>query len=93
MARREGKVKHWCVVLSAAIAASGAASTLQFREHPIAEDLTGAYQVVAVDLNKDGRPDLIALASNLSELVWFENPGWERHVIASGLTQPINVDA
>ena len=66
---------------------------IQFREHTIAEDLKGAYQVVAVDLNKDGRPDLIALASNLSELVWFENPGWQRHVIASGLTQPINVDA
>ena len=27
------------------------------------------------------------------ELVWFENPGWQRHVIATGLTQPINVDA
>ena len=65
----------------------------RFREHVVATDLKGAYQVVAVDMNRDGRPDLIALASNLTELVWFENPGWERHVIARDLTFPINVDA
>jgi hypothetical protein len=65
----------------------------QFREHTVASDLRGAYQVLPVDLNKDGRLDLIALANNISELVWFENPTWQRHVIASGLTFPINVDA
>jgi hypothetical protein len=65
----------------------------QFREHLIAQDLRGAYQVVVADLNHDGRPDLIGLASNMEELVWFENPGWERHVLARGLTQPINVAA
>src|SRR5215471_19352345 len=52
-----------------------------FREHTIATDLTGGYQVVVSDINHDGKPDLIALASGLSELVWFENPGWQRHVI------------
>jgi hypothetical protein len=64
----------------------------QFREHVIAEDLKGAYQVVAADLNRDGRPDLIALASNMNELVWFENPGWQRHVIARNLSAWINTD-
>jgi hypothetical protein len=64
----------------------------QFREHVIAEDLKGAYQVVAADLNRDRRPDLIALASNMSELVWFENPGWQRHVIARNLPAWINTD-
>ena len=44
-----------------------------FREHVIADDLKGAYQMVAEDLNRDRRPDLIALASNMSDLVWFEN--------------------
>jgi len=65
----------------------------QFREHLIARTCAGAYQVVVADLNKDGRPDLIGLASNIQELVWFENPGWERHVLARGLTQAINVAA
>ena len=53
-----------------------------FTEHTIASDLRGGYQVVVADLNKDGKPDLIALASGMPELVWFENPTWERHVIA-----------
>jgi hypothetical protein len=62
-----------------------------FREHVIATGLKGGYQVVAADLNGDGKPDLIALATQMSELVWFENPNWERHVIASGLTGMINL--
>jgi hypothetical protein len=62
-----------------------------FREHIIATDLKGGYQVVAADLNHDGKPDLIALASGMTELVWYENPNWERHVIASGLTGMINL--
>lgn len=62
-----------------------------FREHVIATDLKGGYQVVAADLNHDGKPDLIALASGMTDLVWYENPTWERHVIASGLTGMINL--
>src|SRR6266852_1628386 len=62
-----------------------------FREHTIATDLKGGYQVVVCDMNHDGKPDLIALGSGMSELVWFENPGWERHVLARGLPQMINL--
>src|SRR5262249_30150937 len=47
--------------------------------------------LIAVDLNKDKKPDLIALASGMRDLVWFENPTWERHVLASGLNRMINV--
>src|SRR5215469_17719949 len=48
-------------------------------QHTVATGLKGGYQVVTRDLNHDGRPDLIALASGMAELVWFENPTWERH--------------
>ncbi|WP_051670378.1 FG-GAP repeat domain-containing protein [Bryobacter aggregatus] len=70
----------------------------QFQPTTIATDLKGGYQVLAVDLNRDGRPDLIALASGVDHLDWFENPGtvageWKRHVIASGFRQLINVAA
>jgi hypothetical protein len=68
-----------------------AASSAQFTEHTVATGLRGGYQVVIADLNHDGKPDLIALASGMPELVWFENPGWERHVIAGGFTQMINL--
>jgi hypothetical protein len=67
-----------------------AASPPLFVEHTIAADLKGGYHLLAADLNHDGRPDLIALASGMSELVWYENPGWERHVIAGGQNRMIN---
>jgi len=67
-----------------------AAPPARFAEHTIATGLTGGYQVVVADLNHDGRPDLIALASGLPELVWYENPTWERHVIAGNQAGMIN---
>jgi hypothetical protein len=68
-----------------------AGEPLRFREHTIATDLKGGYQVVVCDVNHDGKPDLIALGSGMTELVWFENPGWQRHVLAHGLPQMINL--
>lgn len=65
----------------------------QFTEHVIDTGLTGGYQVVVADLNHDGKPDIIALASGLHELRWYENPGWQKHVIVSGIDQPINAAA
>ncbi|MEN6601867.1 MAG: FG-GAP-like repeat-containing protein [Bryobacteraceae bacterium] len=62
-----------------------------FTERTIATGLKGGYQVLAVDLNGDGRKDILALASDLDELVWYENPSWTRHVIASGRRRMINV--
>lgn len=69
------------------------ASELTLQPHSVATGLTGGYQVIAVDLNRDGKLDLIALASGMDELVWFENPTWERHVIARDLHGMINVAA
>jgi len=82
------------IVLSLLLAGSlRAASPVQFTEHTVATGLTGGYQVVAADVNHDGRIDLIALASGMTELVWFENPGWQRHVIAGNLSGMINLAA
>jgi len=65
----------------------------QFRSQTVATDLKGGYQVLAVDLNRDGRPDLLALASGLPELAWFESPGWQRHVIVTDRSRMINAAA
>ena len=65
----------------------------EFREHTIATGLVRGYQVIPADMNKDGRPDLIALASGMPQLVWYENPGWQRHVIAGPFSNMINVAA
>jgi hypothetical protein len=83
------------VVASARFAPLGAQTPagVQFVAHEIGTGLRGGYQVVVADLNKDGKPDIIALASNVPELVWFENPGWQRHVIAGERKQMINTSA
>lgn len=70
-----------------------AARPIAFVPHTIGTGLPGGYQVVAADLNTDGRPDVIALSTRLPELVWYENPGWRRHVVAAGLNRMINVAA
>jgi hypothetical protein len=70
-----------------------AAGPVRFVEHTIATGLKGGYQVVIADLNHDGKPDIIALASGMPDLVWYENPTWERHVIASGFPRMINCAA
>jgi hypothetical protein len=64
-----------------------------FIAHTIDTGLSGGYQVVVTDLNRDGKPDVIALASGLKELRWYENPGWEKHVLVTGINQPINAAA
>ena len=75
-------------------AASGADAQHRHAEHFVAHEIaTGmidGYQIVVADLNRDRRPDLLPVASGLSELAWFENPDWARHVITDGLTRPEN---
>lgn len=67
------------------------AAAQEFKPHDIATGLRGGYQVVPYDMNNDGKPDLIALASGMPELVWYENPTWERHVIAGPFPRMINL--
>lgn len=76
------------------IAADTPASPVTFTEHVIPQAIPGGYQVIAVDLNKDRKLDLLALGLSrnaaTSELQWFENPTWARHVISNGFLNMIN---
>ncbi len=38
------------------------------------------------DLNNDGLPDFVVGGNQSNELVWYENPNWEKHIIAKGKT-------
>jgi hypothetical protein len=83
------RIFAFCLALPLLAASPPAA----FSEHTIASDLRAGYQVVAADLNGDGKLDLIALGSGMTELVWYENPTWQRHVIVSGVSRMINCAA
>ena len=48
------------------------------------------YQMIAVDLNADGKKDLLAIDEQSTEVAWFENPSWERRVLATDVPRPLN---
>jgi hypothetical protein len=88
---------RWTIALLALMTLTGrgqSAAPWTLIEHTIATDLRGGYHVTAADVNKDGRTDLLAVATGAKvDLVWFENPSWTRHVMASGYPGMINADA
>jgi hypothetical protein len=51
------------------------------------------YQLVAVDLNRDGKKDLIVVDERSTDLTWFESPGWNRHLMATNVPRPLNAAA
>jgi hypothetical protein len=76
------------------IAASlAAAQQVEFRPHVIEDNMPGGYSVLVTDLNQDGRPDVIGLTSRITELAWYENPGWQRHVLVKDMTGLVNMAA
>ena len=81
-------------VCSIAIGRAQSGAPWNFVEHTVATGLRGGYQVVAADINKDGKTDLLAVATGAKvDLVWFENPTWTPHIMASGFPAMINADA
>src|SRR5262249_59681096 len=64
-----------------------------FSPHVIESKMPGGYAVLAVDMNKDGKLDVIGVSQRVQELAWYENPSCERHVIAEGMTQTVNLAA
>jgi len=62
----------------------------RFREQVVSKEVKMGYQLVAVDLNHDGKKDLLAIDEQAAEVAWFENPTWARHVLATNVPRPLN---
>jgi len=62
----------------------------EFKAH-LVDRLPGGYKVAVVDIDRDGKPDIIGLATTPSSLVWYENPNWERHVLTSQAKEYIDL--
>jgi hypothetical protein len=76
--------------LGASQAPRGPRERLHFRGQEIASAFGVGYAVAPGDIDADGRADILAI--NATDLVWFQAPTWERHVILSaGATTPDNV--
>jgi hypothetical protein len=63
-----------------------------FEEILVEADLTDGYWLQAVDVNGDGRPDLVASGLAEGHVVWYQNPTWTKHVIAT-FDKPVALDA
>ena len=66
-----------------------AAAEVNFRMQEIDKSLTVGYAVQLVDMNEDGRPDIVVVDSD--RVIWFENPDWKLHTVISGQTKRDNV--
>ncbi len=69
-----------------------AAQWPEFRAITAVSGLKMGYQLVLADLNRDGRKDILVIDERSTELAWYENPGWQRHIIASNVPRSINLD-
>ena len=60
-----------------------APSDVPFRTIDVQRDWGVVYAVRVADVNADGRLDIVAI--NPTQLAWFENPSWQRHVVVDGI--------
>ena len=61
----------------------------KFRTVEIDAKIEIGYGVAVADINGDGKPDIVL--ADKKQIVWYENPGWQKHVIAENLTELDNV--
>ena len=60
-----------------------------FTHQEIAGELGVVYAVTTGDVNGDGKTDIVAISA--TQLMWFENPSWVRHVVTEKVTEKDNV--
>jgi hypothetical protein len=66
-----------------------AAGDVAFQTRELDRSLSVGYAVLPVDVNGDGKTDLVVVDTN--RVVWFENPTWKMRTILKGMTRPDNV--
>lgn len=76
-------------MLSFLVAAEKSGDIPAFRVQQIEKSLGVGYAVLLVDVNDDGKKDLVVV--DQKRVVWYENPSWQRRNIIEGKTEPDNV--
>lgn len=67
-----------------------------WKKHLLDDAMTEARTIRTADFTGNGRPDLLATASDANLTVWYEHPGgdassaWRKHIIDDGTVRPIH---
>jgi hypothetical protein len=93
------RILHVCSALSLSFLPPHAASApqtpatspreIRFEPQQIRDNFGVGYAVTVADVNGDRKPDILAISG--TQLVWFENPSWQAHVVLDGQTPKDNV--
>lgn len=63
-----------------------------FEKVTLANQQDDGYWIQAVDVNGDGKLDLVTSGLAVGKVVWYENPSWEKRIIAD-FPLPVAIDA
>lgn len=78
-----------CVTLALLTTAGQAEDSPRFQAQEIGAGLGVVYAVTTADVNGDGKRDVVAISG--TQLLWFENPTWAKHVVTERVTTHDNV--
>jgi hypothetical protein len=67
-------------ILASLFAAHAMAEIPAFKEHVINAEAGTGLAITVADVNNDGKPDIVGVSAD--DVAWYENPTWERHLIA-----------
>jgi len=62
-----------------------------FEMHVIESGLTDGYWIQAMDVDGDGRPDILTSGLSDGHVSWYRNPGWIKHAIHD-FPRPVSLD-
>ncbi len=70
-------------LLTACQIADAQRSFVSFEKVTLDEEMRGGYGVEVADMDGDGLTDIVALATNPAQFVWYKNPTWEKFAIST----------
>src|SRR5215216_6794395 len=79
------KCSTWAVIFVASLAPGSMGAELKFKTVEIDKAIEIGYGLAAADVNGDKKIDLVL--ADKTQIVWYENPSWNKHVIAEKLTE------